>query len=141
MPKGFSIGNLADLTGCKVVTIRYYERIGMLPEPRRSAGGHRIYDSLHLERLAFIRKARELGFPLESVRGLLALSERPDNSPCAEVDSITTARLAEVRGKIGDLRALEHTLERLLSQCGHTTVDQCRILDAFRIEPVAADVR
>ena len=140
MPKSFSIGNLADLTGCKVVTIRYYEQIGILPEPGRSAGGHRIYDILHLERLSFIRKARELGFPLESVRGLLALSERPHDAPCAEVDGITTARLAEVKAKIADLRALERTLERLLSQCGHTTVDQCRILDAFRTEPVTVDI-
>lgn len=135
MGKNLSIGTLADLTGCKVVTIRYYEQIGMLPEPGRSAGGHRVYDRHHLERLLFIRKARELGFPLETVRGLLALSERSDDAPCAEVDRMATARLLEVKAKIADLTALQATLERLLDQCGHTTIDECRILDAFRVSP------
>ena len=140
MSKSLSIGTLADFTGCKVVTIRYYERIGILPEPGRSAGGHRVYDRHHLERLMFIRKARELGFPLETVRGLLALSERSDDAPCAEVDKMAAARLREVKAKIADLRALESTLERLLKQCGHTTIDECRILDAFRGEPVSAGI-
>lgn len=135
MSKNISIGTLADLTGCKVVTVRYYEQIGVLPEPSRSTGGHRVYDRHHLERLMFIRKARELGFPLETVRGLLALSERSDDAPCAEVDKMAAARLREVKAKIADLRALEATLERLLKQCGHTTIDECRILDAFRVSP------
>ena len=140
MGKILSIGALATLTGCKVVTIRYYEQIGMLLEPGRSAGGHRVYDRHHLERLRFIRKARELGFPLETVRGLLALSERSDDAPCEEVDRMAAARLREVRAKIEDLRAREATLERLLKQCGHTTLDECRILDAFRGEPPIAGV-
>ena len=132
MNESFSIGSLADLTGCRVVTIRYYEQIGILPEPGRSAGGHRVYDRHHLERLTFIRKARELGFPLETVRGLLELAEGRDDASCEEVDRIATARLAEVKVKIADLVALEGTLERLLNQCRHKTVDECRILDAFR---------
>lgn len=137
----FSIGVLAGRTGCKVVTVRYYEQIGILPEPDRSAGGHRVYNHFHLDRLTFIRRARDLGFPLEAVRGLLALSERPDSAPCAEADRITTVRLAEVKAKITDLRALEHTLERLLRQCGNRTVDECRILDAFRTEAATAAER
>ena len=133
MRESFSIGRLADLTGCRVVTIRYYEQIGILPEPDRSGGGHRVYDRSHLERLSFIRKARELGFPLEAVRSLLELAERRDDASCEAVDSIATARLAEVKAKIADLKALEGTLECLLSQCRHTTVDECLILDAFRV--------
>lgn len=140
MDKTLSIGTLASLTGCKVVTIRYYEQIGMVPEPGRSAGGHRVYDRHHFERLLFIRKARELGFPLESVRGLLALSERSDDAPCAEVDKMAAARLREVRTKIADLRAFEATLGHLLKQCGQTTIDECRILDAFRGGPVSAEI-
>ena len=138
MHESFSIGRLADLTGCRVVTIRYYEQIGILPEPGRSAGGHRVYDRRHLERLTFIRKARELGFPLEAVRSLLDLAEGRDDASCEEVDRIATKRLAEVQAKIADLAALEGTLERLLSQCRHKTVDECRILDAFRT-PATAD--
>ena len=138
MHESFSIGRLADLTGCRVVTIRYYEQIGILPEPGRSAGGHRVYDRRHLERLTFIRKARELGFPLEAVRSLLDLAEGRDDASCEEVDRIATKRLAEVKTKIADLAALEGTLERLLSQCRHKTVDECRILDAFRT-PATAD--
>lgn len=138
MHESFSIGRLADLTGCRVVTIRYYEQIGILPEPGRSAGGHRVYDRRHLERLTFIRKARELGFPLEAVRSLLDLAEGRDDASCEEVDRIATKRLAEVKTKIADLAALEGTLERLLSQCRHKTVEECRILDAFR-RPATAD--
>lgn len=134
MQQTFSIGRLAGLTGCKVVTIRYYEQIGILPAPHRSAGGHRVYDTGHLERLTFIRRARDLGFSLEAVRSLLALSERPDHRPCEEVDRIASARLAEVKERIADLRALEHALERLLNQCAHTSLEECRVLDAFRAE-------
>ena len=132
MRENFSIGHLADLTGCRVVTIRYYERIGILPEPGRSAGGHRVYDATHLELLTFIRKARALGFPLHTVRSLIDLAQGHDDASCSEVDRIATARLAEVKAKIADLGALEGTLERLLRQCRHTTLDECRILDAFR---------
>lgn len=134
----FSIGELGRLAGCQVVTIRYYEKIGILPEPDRSAGGHRVYSGAHRERLTFIRKARELGFTLDTVRSLLSLSERPESAPCADVDRIAVQHLAEVRGKIADLKSLEATLERLLDVCGHTTVEQCRILDALRDERVQA---
>lgn len=132
MRETLAIGRLANLTGCRVVTIRYYEQIGILPEPGRSAGGHRVYDVVHLERLTFIRKARALGFPLEAVRSLLDLAEGRDDVSCEEVDRIATERLAEVKAKIADLAILEGTLERLMSQCRHKTVDECRILDAFR---------
>ncbi|MFD1788545.1 helix-turn-helix domain-containing protein [Sphingomonas floccifaciens] len=137
MQQFFPIGELARLTGCRVVTIRYYERIGMLPEPARSTGGHRIYDHGHLDRLTFIRKARELGFPLDAVRSLLVLSERSQAAPCADIDRITATRLQEVRGKIKDLKALEQTLECLLGECGRTTIEDCRVLDALRFEPEA----
>ncbi len=128
----FSIGELGRLASCQVVTIRYYEKIGMLPEPDRSAGGHRVYSGAHRERLTFIRKARELGFTLDTVRSLLSLSEQPQGEPCADIDRIAVQHLANVRGKIADLRSLEATLERMLDVCGHTTVEQCRVLDALR---------
>lgn len=132
MRDNFSIGELGRMAGCQVVTIRYYEKIGILPEPDRSAGGHRVYSGAHRERLTFIRKARELGFTLDTVRSLLSLSEQPQGEPCADVDRIAVQHLANVRGKIADLRALEATLERMLDVCGHTTVEQCRVLDSLR---------
>lgn len=135
MQENFSIGELGQFTGCQVVTIRYYEKIGILPEPSRSAGGHRIYGTAHRDRLAFIRKARDLGFTLDTVRSLLSLSERPDGEPCADVDQIATHHLADVRHKIASLKSLETTLVRLLGVCSHTTVEECSILDALREDP------
>lgn len=132
MQESFSIGDLGRLTGCQVVTIRYYEKIGILAEPGRSSGGHRIYGPEHRDRLTFVRKARELGFSLDTVRSLLSLSETPEGTPCADVDHIASRHLVEVREKIAALKSLEGTLEGLLDICSHTTVEQCRVLDALR---------
>ena len=95
----FSIGDLAAQTGSKVETIRYYEKAGLMPPGARTAGNHRVYTQNHLDRLAFIRHSRELGFPLESVKTLLALSDNPDQ-PCAKVDGIARQHLIEVRSRI-----------------------------------------
>ena len=131
MRQNLSIGALATVTGCKVVTIRYYEKIGLLAEPGRNRGGHRIYDRRHLERLVFIRKARELGFPLGTVRELLSLSARPVEAPCSEVDSIAIARLAEVRGKIADLKALHDELGQMLRSCQADKIGDCQIIGSL----------
>lgn len=136
MRENFSIGELGQRTGCQVVTIRYYEKIGMLPEPERSRGGHRKYSAMHFDRLTFIRKARELGFTLDTVRSLLSLSERPEGDSCEGVDRIAARHLAEVRDKIAALKSIETTLVGLLDVCGHTTVEGCRILDVLRDEPL-----
>lgn len=132
MGHSYSIGELGRLTSCRVVTIRYYESIGILPEPERTAGGHRVYGHAHLEQLAFIRKGRELGFSLDSIRSLLMFSERRQDVSCAEVDKIAVTHLAEVRGKIADLKALEMVLVRALEDCGRTNVEDCQVLEALR---------
>ncbi len=132
MRDSFSIGELGRQTGCRVVTIRYYEGIGMLPEPARTTGGHRVYGHAHLDRLAFIRKGRELGFSLDSIRSLLMLSERRQDASCAEVDKIAVSHLTEVRGKIAALKALETVLVGALESCGRTSVVDCQVLDALR---------
>jgi DNA-binding transcriptional MerR regulator len=85
--ENFSIGELAKATETKVVTIRYYERIGLLPEPERTAGNYRSYSAAHLGRLSFIRRARDLGFSIEQVRDLLSLSDQRERS-CEAVDAI-----------------------------------------------------
>jgi Cu(I)-responsive transcriptional regulator len=128
--KTLSIGELARATGTKVETIRYYERIGVLPPPARTGGNYRAYRRHHLERLSFIRRGRDLGFSLSEVRQLLRLSDQRDQS-CAEVDRIARAHLATVQRKLADLAALDAELRQLIDQCRHGTVAECRIIDAL----------
>lgn len=125
-----SIGRLGAQAGVKVPTIRYYEQIGLLPGADRSAGNHRLYDRAALERLAFIRHARELGFSLEAIRDLLSLSDRPDQS-CAAADAIARAQLRSVEMRIARLKALEDELRRMLGQCAHGTIRDCRVIETL----------
>ena len=125
-----AIGELGRLTGTKVETIRYYERIGLLAAPRRTAGNYRAYDGQHLNRLSFIRRSRDLGFSLEQVRALLDLADQRDR-PCEAVDGIAKAHLAEVERKIADLTALKGELESMIRQCGHGAVRDCGIIEAL----------
>lgn len=125
-----TIGDLARQTGTKVETIRYYERIGLLPAPARTAGNYRSYEEAHLGRLSFVRRARDLGFTLDQVRDLLSLSDQRDRS-CEAVDAITRQNLATIERKIADLSALRGELTALLDQCRQGTIDECRIIDAL----------
>lgn len=122
-----SIGQLARQSGCQVQTIRYYETIGLMPKPVRTAGNQRAYDHTHADRLAFIRHARELGFPLESIRELLKLSDDPDQ-PCTVADRIATAQLREVESRVERLLNLKAELQRMIHQCRHGKVADCRII-------------
>lgn len=125
-----TIGKLGASAGVKVPTIRYYEQIGLLPDPDRSAGNQRLYPKATMDRLAFIRHARELGFPLEAIRDLLSLSDRPDQS-CAAADAIAKAQLLATRARIARLRALEAELERMVSQCACGTISDCRVIEVL----------
>lgn len=125
-----SIGDLARRTGCKVVTIRYYEQIGLLPEPDRTSGGHRCYSPSHLERLAFIKRGRSLGFPLGALGNLLGLLE-DDQAGCTEIDAMASRHLDEVRTKIADLRAIEAQLEASLNRCSRTTRAECAVAETL----------
>lgn len=122
-----TIGKLSDAAGVKVPTIRYYEEIGLLPEAERSAGNQRLYGQKAQERLTFIRHARELGFPLDAIRDLLSLSDRPDQS-CAAADAIAKAQLAEVEIRLARLTALKAELERMVVQCAGGMVADCRVI-------------
>ena len=124
------IGELATATATKVETVRYYEKIGLLRAPARSAANYRDYASEHLARLSFIRRARDLGFTLEAVRELLALSDDAGQS-CEAVDEIASAHLAEVERKIGDLSALRSELTRVLGSCRHGTIADCKIIESL----------
>lgn len=130
MGNTYSIGALASATDTKVETIRYYERIGLLPKPERTAGNYRRYEADHVGRLSFIRRARDLGFSIEQVRNLIGLADQSDRS-CETVDAIASEHLAEVDRKIGDLKELRRELDALIRQCHHGTIAECRILDAL----------
>ncbi len=121
------IGELARMTATKVETVRYYEQIGLLPVPARTASNYRAYDDDHLARLSFVRRARDLGFTLDAVRELLALADDRGRS-CEAVDDIATAHRTEIDRKISDLTALRGELDRLLSGCRQNIVADCKII-------------
>lgn len=120
-------GELANLSGCNIETVRFYEKQGLLPAPPRTAGGHRDYAREHLKRLTFIRRSRELGFTLGEVRGLLGLVDGSDWT-CG---AMTLDHLADVRRKIADLKKLAQTLEDMAAQCDGGAVPACPIVDAL----------
>lgn len=125
-----SIGDLAQTTGTKVETIRYYERIGILPTPARTAGRQRAYTPAHLRRLGFVRRARDLGFTLDQVRAFVALADQPDRD-CGAVDALARAHLDEVDRKLADLTALRRELTDLVDRCSHGRIAECRIIEAL----------
>ena len=137
-PPNLTIGTLARRTGCKVETIRYYEKIGVLPEPGRSSGGQRRYEPGHLKRLNFVRRARDLGFTLADVRGLLSFVDNQDHS-CAEVQVIGTRHLEKVRARLADLRAMERVLDDMVARCQGGAVPDCPIIDALFDDDAAED--
>jgi MerR family mercuric resistance operon transcriptional regulator len=128
---GIQIGELSRRTGCNIETIRYYERISLLPAPVRSAGRYRVYDTADVRRLAFIRRARELGFTLDEVRTLLALSANDAQGACVEARELAASHLAKVRVKIADLRAMERVLADAVRRCTAGELPGCPIIDAL----------
>ena len=134
---GIAIGGLARATGTKTETIRYYERIGLLPKPSRTAANYRSYGAGELARLSFIRRARALGFSIEQVSALLDLADRRDRS-CEAVDALAREHLVTIEAKIADLSALRRELANLIGQCRQGTIAECRILDALAPSPAVA---
>jgi DNA-binding transcriptional MerR regulator len=132
----FAIGELARRAGYAVQTIRYYEQIGLMPAPARSSGGQRRYGPDLVRRLIFIRRARDLGFSVDDVRSLLALSSDPDQS-CKNVDEIATAHLAAIDAKIATLRSLRRHVNDMIECCAKTRIADCRIIDRLAGEPDA----
>lgn len=125
-----SIGELSRRAGVKVPTIRYYEQLGLMPEPDRTGANQRRYASADLDRLAFIRHARDLGFSIEAISSLLALSAHPEK-PCTDADAIARDHLEEIRAKIARLRSLETELARMLDHPGCQTIGECRVIEAL----------
>jgi MerR family transcriptional regulator, mercuric resistance operon regulatory protein len=132
-----TIGTLARRVGSNVETVRYYERIGLLPEPPRSLGGHRLYGEEHARRLAFIRRSRALGFSVDEVRGLLAVCDSGDYT-CAEVKARTLEHRASVRRKIAALERLDDALSAIAARCAGDAGRDCPILETLFGDGVAA---
>ena len=125
---GIPISKLSRLTGVNIETIRYYEKIKMLPAPLRTEGGHRVYGAKETQLLAFIRRGRELGFTLDEIRALLDLGE-PGKASCGEVREIAKHHLTHIRSKIFDLVKLEKLLAKTIARCSGGKVPDCPVLD------------
>lgn len=130
VPSLRTIGKLAGATGVKVPTIRFYEQIGLLPAPPRTASDRRLYDDAALRRLSFIRHARQLGFDIDSIRSLLDLSDHPDRA-CGEANAIAERHLSDVTEKIAQLEALKTELSRMTTECAGGRVSACKVIEVL----------
>lgn len=125
-----TIGTLARRTGVNIETIRYYERHGIMPAPARSAGGHRMYDEDHVKRLGFVRRCRDLGFGLDSVRDMLRMVD-DDSVTCEQVKRVAESHLADVRAKLADLKRMERSLSETVARCDGGEAPDCPILETL----------
>lgn len=130
MRQALTIGKLAKAAHTKVETVRWYEKEGLIDAPARTEGDYRSYTARDLSRLTFIRRARDLGFPLDQVRALLDLASDPGRD-CGSIDEVASGHLAAIDRKIADLSALRRELAALLTSCRGGTMSECRILEAF----------
>jgi MerR family mercuric resistance operon transcriptional regulator len=130
-PEALSIGELSRRTGVNIETVRYYERIKILPAPARTSSGRRVYGPTEVRNLAFIRRSRELGFTLDEIRALLALSAEDGNNTCAEVRQVAARHLADIRAKIVDLRAMARVLSDAVERCDAGEMPGCPLIDTL----------
>ena len=128
------IGEAAERSGCHPETVRYYERIGLLAPPPRTAGGYRDYQAADVDRLRFISRGRGLGFSLEEIRSLLGLAE-DDALSCRDVDRLARSHLLDIRARLDDLQRMASELERVIDSCGGGQRGQCSILGTLRHSP------
>lgn len=128
--KQMTIGRLSKAAGVKVTTIRYYETIDLIGEPERSQSGQRLYSDNAVHRLSFIRHARELGFPIDSIRELINLQAHPGDD-CSKVDVIARRQLTDVRQKLSQLEALEGELKRMISGCEGGKIASCKVMESL----------
>jgi MerR family mercuric resistance operon transcriptional regulator len=121
---------IAKRTGCNLETVRYYEKVGLLPDPPRTQGGHRAYGAEHERRLRFILRARELGFTLDEIRALLRLVDER-NAPCGQVRDVAAAHLRDVQEKIADLKRMERVLKDVVAQCADGSRPECPLIETL----------
>ena len=125
----FGIGEMSRRSAVNIETIRYYERAGLVSSPPRTEGGHRLYTDMHLKRLVFIRRSRELGFTLDEIRNLLALVD--GGHSCGEVKDMALRHLKDIRNKIADSRRMERTISQTAARCEGGTAPECPIVDVL----------
>jgi MerR family mercuric resistance operon transcriptional regulator len=135
-----TVGALSRQTGVNIETVRYYERIGLLPRPLRGGGGYRLYGLDDVKRLSFVRRARDLGFTLDEVRALLGLAGNRARS-CRKVHALAVAHLDDVQAKMADLRKLERVLREMVSRCAEGTLPDCPLIEALFTGGAAIDIR
>ncbi len=128
--QNFTIGDAARAAGAKVQTIRYYEEIGLLRAPVRTAGNQRVFSAAELERLKFIRHCRALGLSLSDIRVILDLRDQPE-APCARADAIVKGHLTAVKERIRNLRLLQRELERIADKCAGGLASDCQVIEAL----------
>lgn len=139
MSSEISRGQIARQADCNIETVRYYEKIGLLPDPPRTHGGHRIYGTEHVKRLAFILRGRALGFSIDELRGFLDLVDGGAIT-CSEVKSRTLDHLAAVREKLANLKRLEKVLKKIANQCDGGESPDCPIIEAlYDHAPITSD--
>ena len=126
----YAIGEMSRRTGVIIETVRYYEKIGMMPKPKRTEGGKRLYNTEELQRLFFIKRCREIGFSQSEIKALLSMVDREDVS-CSEVHDITTLHIADIKQKIKDLRKLEKVLTQMAGECSQGDIPQCPIIETL----------
>ncbi len=130
MPSKRTIGVLSRQTGVKVTTIRYYESIGFLRTPDRTESGQRIYANHDVDRLNFIRHARDLGMPMNAIRDLLGLQDEPSRA-CTAIDAIARTHLQDVRSRLRQLASLEQELSRIVQSCDGGRVENCKVIESL----------
>ena len=130
----YSIGELSRRTAVSIETIRYYERVQLLPAPRRTTGGRRVYGPAESRTLTFIRRARELGFTLGEIRTLLALAAEDGRGTCREARAVAGRHLAEIRAKIADLHAMERVLADTVARCDTGEWPRCPVIETLSAE-------
>ena len=131
----FSIGQLAKQAKCKVETVHYYEKSGIMPEPPRTEGGHRVYALTHVKRLNFIRRCRKLGFSIEQIKELLKLIDEPGHY-CGEVKAMAMLQSRDIQQKIDDLQRLQVGLNEMVRHCkgADYSIEDCPIIEALYVE-------
>jgi MerR family mercuric resistance operon transcriptional regulator len=127
--QGLKIGDLADRSGFSRDTLRFYERVGLLPPPRRTAAGHRVYDEEVLERLGFIRRSQEMGLTLDDIRALLKVQELPEREVCQQVADRLRIRLGAIEQQLSTLEGFRRRLAESISLCEHNTSTACPVIE------------
>lgn len=128
--RGYPIGAMSRGTGVNIETIRYYERIGLMPKPDRTSGGNRQYTHQHLKLLSFIRRSRELGFRIDEIRAILRMVDQ-DGVSCGEVHAMTIEHLAAVKEKIAQLQKMERVLSTMAAECARGDIPDCPIIETL----------